>query len=77
MSLPKHINPAFRAPKSVVKNLVETVQYFGHKQLFGAVPVIGFTCLLLSGIWLNNLRYQNNNYHSMKADGSALAGGGH
>jgi ubiquitin len=74
---PKYINPAFRQPKAFVTHVKETVLFFGHKQLFGALPVLGFTALLVSGIWFNNLRYQDRYYYSIKSDGSALAGGGH
>jgi ubiquitin len=74
---PKYINPAFRAPKPFFTQVRETAMFFGHKQFFGAIPVLGFTAIMLSGIWFNNLRYQKNNYYSMKSDGSELAGGGH
>ena len=77
MTYPKYINPAFRQPKPFFRQMRETMLFFGHKQFFGAFPLLGFMGLLTSGIWLNNLRYQHNYYYSMKADGSALAGGGH
>ena len=74
---PKHVNPEFRKPKGLFINLRNTMVFFGHKQWFGAYPILGFVGLMASGIWLNNLRYETNNYYSIKADGSELAGGGH
>ena len=74
---PKYVNPAFRQPKPLCTHIREMVVFFGHKQLFGAMPVLGLSALLVSGVYFNNIRYQDEVYYSMKSDGSALAGGGH
>ena len=64
-------------PKSFFTQAKEAAIFFGHKQWFGAMPILGFVGLMTSGIWLNNLRYEHENYYSLKADGSEHAGGGH
>ena len=74
---PRWVNPANRAPKSFLRQVRETAVFFGHKQWFGAFPLLGFMGIMTSGIWFNNLRYQETNYYSLKADGSEAAGGGH
>ena len=77
---PRWVNGAYRAQqksKGVFAQVSETALFFGHKQWFGAYPLLGFIGIMASGIWLNNLRYQQENYYSSKADGSEHAGGGH
>jgi large subunit ribosomal protein L40e len=74
---PRWVNPANRMKKPFFMQVREAAVFFGHKQWFGAVPLLGFMGIMTSGIWLNNLRYQESNYYSLKADGSEAAGGGH
>jgi ubiquitin-large subunit ribosomal protein L40e len=74
---PKYIKSEYRRSKPILIQLNEAMRFYGHKQWFGAFPILGFVGLMASGIFLNNKRYESNNYYAIKADGSELAGGGH